>query len=1051
MNINRSDSLPHRNKLSHLLGLFLLTLPGIVPAAQFSFSTSPPVPGPHDIANNTGAAALRDNVNTGNADATYIADDRPIQGQTFTTGNSTSGYQLTAITLRHVTYGTYTAIPDIQYTIRITRPSGSTLSVIATETASVPASAPGNFPSNDGANGTGRYITFRFDTPVPLNRNTTYGFDVAGGTVRHYWETDGFFDRRSDAYPGGAAYSSGAGGVGNTALIARDGDRVFLVALSLPGAPVVTPPTISPSNQVYAGTPVTLNVSASGTPPLYYQWQWDDGFGYVDYFEGNDTNLFVDTTFLFGNYNFRVVLTNSSAAVTSAPVLLTVNMASAPIITMNTTPSSATRFTGQDVTFAASFDGTRPITYQWRKGSAPIPGATNTTLTLTDLRLSDAGSYSLFASNSVGTMSSADASLTVLTAPPPPEPGTYAYAVFTNDLVAYWRFNDEVGAPLIYDSAGSYNAANNGVTLGEPGMRSPTYPGFPPDNTAGSFNGVGSVANSGASILNGLTTFTILAWMKPTGPNGGLTGLLGQNDVLEGIYSDANGLTVWIQLNGTWKNPSTGTNGFAIGDWHLIAIVADGTNAYTYVNGGPPRTIVSGGAPTATSGDPFNIGGPVIIGYPGENAFKGLIEDVAIFKKALSRAEIDQLYNLAAGGGPPVIVFQPLSQSLYTGRTARFTAGGIRGNPPLTYRWEHQGMPLSDGGNISGTQTPSLTISNISHEHAGSYQLFVSNDAGTTPSSVATLEVVDPTGTPYETTAIDLAPIAYWRLNDTENPASSNALAHDYIGGFAGVYGGAALNGFNGVAGPRPANHFNAFEPDNSALQSGGADSWVMVPGIGLNSATATFAAWIKPNGAQPEYAGLLMTRSGGTEAGIGYGGTFEVNNANQLIYTWNDNTTWTNQSGLFIPDNKWSFVAVTIEPGKATLYLHYKDANTNDVLLSATNAIPHISESWNGPARIGGDPGHDSRTFNGVIDEVAIFNYALSPAQVLNLYRGLSPVALAIQRSGQNLILSWPQGTLQQADSLTGSWSAVSGAAPPSHTLVNPVGNKFYRVRVSQ
>src|SRR5688572_9610206 len=118
-------------------------------AASASFSTTAPTLGPDDIANLTGASAGSGNVASGDPNATYLADDRPVQGQAFTTGSNPSGYLLTAVTLRHVTYSTYALVPDLTYTIRITGvPGGTTgLSVVATETAVVPASAPNNIPT----------------------------------------------------------------------------------------------------------------------------------------------------------------------------------------------------------------------------------------------------------------------------------------------------------------------------------------------------------------------------------------------------------------------------------------------------------------------------------------------------------------------------------------------------------------------------------------------------------------------------------------------------------------------------------------------------------------------------------------------------------------------------------------------------------------------------------------------------------------------------------------------------------------------------------------
>ena len=208
-------------------------------AARVSFSNKAPTLAPDDMANFTGADTEINNVSDGDHDATYIADDRPIQGQTFTTGTNASGYQLRAVTLREVKCETYALIPDLKYTIRITKPSGQTLEVIATETAEAVAAAPGNIPSlGDGGEmggGSGAFVTFTFDKPVTLKPNTRYGFDTGGGSVRHYWQTDA---TAANAYPGGEAYSSGAAGAGSSNWTSRAGDRVFVVALTAVSAPV---------------------------------------------------------------------------------------------------------------------------------------------------------------------------------------------------------------------------------------------------------------------------------------------------------------------------------------------------------------------------------------------------------------------------------------------------------------------------------------------------------------------------------------------------------------------------------------------------------------------------------------------------------------------------------------------------------------------------------------------------------------------------------------------------------------------------------------------
>jgi hypothetical protein len=208
-------------------------------SAQVSFSAKAPAVGTDDISNLTGADTPIKNVSDGDNDATYIADDRPVQGQTFTTGTNAAGYLLRAVTLREVKHETYSLVPDLTYTLRITKRSGGSLLVIATESAEAAAAAPGNIPSisngDEMASGSGEYITFTLDKPVLLKANSVYGFDLGGGNTRHYWQTDG---TSSNAYAGGEAYSSGTAGVGSGTRTVKAGDHVFVAALSRANAPL---------------------------------------------------------------------------------------------------------------------------------------------------------------------------------------------------------------------------------------------------------------------------------------------------------------------------------------------------------------------------------------------------------------------------------------------------------------------------------------------------------------------------------------------------------------------------------------------------------------------------------------------------------------------------------------------------------------------------------------------------------------------------------------------------------------------------------------------
>ncbi|MDB6063807.1 MAG: alpha-rhamnosidase [Pedosphaera sp.] len=95
--------------------------------------------------------------------------------------------------------------------------------------------------------------------------------------------------------------------------------------------------------------------------------------------------------------------------------------AAVPVVTTNTLPVTGADVVGSQVIFTASFSGA--TSYQWQKntggGPVNIPGATNTTLLLTNLQLSDTASYSLQASNVSGTASSAARAFTVNPVPAP--------------------------------------------------------------------------------------------------------------------------------------------------------------------------------------------------------------------------------------------------------------------------------------------------------------------------------------------------------------------------------------------------------------------------------------------------------------------------------------------------------------------------------------------------------------------------------------------------------------------------------------------------------
>ncbi len=92
-----------------------------------------------------------------------------------------------------------------------------------------------------------------------------------------------------------------------------------------------------------------------------------------------------------------------------------------PVVAQNTLPATAADVVGSQVSFTAAFASANPLAYQWLKISGgttnPVAGATNATLTLTNLQLTDTANYQLRATNAFGMAFSSVSALTVSSVP----------------------------------------------------------------------------------------------------------------------------------------------------------------------------------------------------------------------------------------------------------------------------------------------------------------------------------------------------------------------------------------------------------------------------------------------------------------------------------------------------------------------------------------------------------------------------------------------------------------------------------------------------------
>lgn len=221
--------------------------------------------------------------------------------------------------------------------------------------------------------------------------------------------------------------------------------------------PVVTPPA---TKTVTAGSTVTFSAIATGDGPFNYQWFFNN----QPITNANSPTLTLTNVQLANAGPYALQVSNDVAAVRSADGALFVNSPSVILAS----PTNQSVIIGSNVTFTVLGDGTPPLGYQWRRNGAPINGAVNQSLTLTNAQTGDAGTYDVVVTNPFTSVFSASAVLTVL---PPfiisPQPtnaavtvggsatlavGAVGIGAFTGPFTYQWTLN---GSPLAGQTSSS--------------------------------------------------------------------------------------------------------------------------------------------------------------------------------------------------------------------------------------------------------------------------------------------------------------------------------------------------------------------------------------------------------------------------------------------------------------------------------------------------------------------------------------------------------------------------------------------------------------------
>jgi hypothetical protein len=632
-----------------------------------------------------------------------------------------------------------------------------------------------------------------------------------------------------------------------------------------------------------------------------------------------------------------------------------------------TPPASSTNWVGLNQQLSVTPSGVPPFSYQWWKESGgvyvpladagQISGSTSNVLTINNLVLANATNYFVVVTNVYGAVTSSVATLAIF-----PITGTLIgtspTASATVDLTALgsldwaaWGLN----VPTDFDQkAGGTNQISNFTLIGP----SPNGP-FRYNNALAAFSWIDGTPDPTAAATTTGVYFN--------GINNGYQITVPADQAKRILTVYAGGWNTTVHFEAALSDFSAPTY---IDESLVTAAYASRMAAYTveYVAGSPGQTLTIN----------------VYCATDGGNV---------------------TLMAATLNGPQPLILSQLDSSTNWVAQNQEFSVSAM-GWPTLGYQWwqEANGVysPLADGGQISGSKTPTLIISNLVFANATNYYVVVTNAYGSATSSVANLTVLPPIGTLQGKVVTNIASLTVVNLT-----AEGTLDWADW--------------GLNDVL-------------DFNEKAVGG------VP-VGLISNWTVYGT-------------------------IGYGPTLDNYGDQPYGLSWTDGTPTASASTTGFGTANYVYVgsqgsgfqiSVPADTTKKVLKLYYMGwgCRTRIMATLSDNSAPtFINDSVDDPAG------------NIAYGVATIYFAAASAGQTLTVteydlldYMGGNvgitaatlgrpePINITFSRSGSSLQLTWPYGTLLQTTNVTGPWTVNGNVSPYTVTPTGP--HMFYRVQV--
>lgn len=522
-------------------------------------------------------------------------------------------------------------------------------------------------------------------------------------------------------------------------------------------------------------------------------------------------------------FGYAISPSNFTNAVSVGPDQGGLDFIATPVSTtppgITTQPVSQTVNPGTSVTFSVVANGATPLSYQWRFNGANIAGATASSFSKSNIQAVDAGNYSVVVSNAYGTVTSANAVLSVNTPPvitvPPQSVSVVAgnTATFTvtasgsTPLAYQWRLN---GTNISGASSSGYTRANvQGADAGNYSVVVTNALGAVTSSvasltvtfsltTAASSGGVVTRSLNQASYAPG--TVVTLSATHPSfsfaGWSGSVTGLV--NPIVVTLNSNLNITANFLSpvpdlivdnpqaaFAGTWSTGTSATDKYG-SDYRTVGSVSGSATAtatftpnfsttgfYDVYVWTPTFSRGSSATPVQIAGNGTNIAltinqsagsaGWLLIASnvpfaQGTNGFVRFANNTGLTgNKDVGADAVRWAYSLMQNTTPPVIVSQPTNVTTVAGANVGF-AVALTGSGPMTCQWRRNGV------NLAGATNDLLSLPAVQSGDAGNYSIVAANAVGSVTSVVATLTVLLPpaiVAAPTNQTVLAGAPVTF--------------------------------------------------------------------------------------------------------------------------------------------------------------------------------------------------------------------------------------------------------------------------------------------------